>query len=148
MHDIVFLGFTAVALITMYALGYANRRKDAKEELMKLYGKKRRGNKLHPHNECDICSESDTSKSFERFNVKRQIDEEVKVAATKYPDEIIYLEVSILGVDSSTTEVTTYKDIEKRIKEIFSEGIVRTKNGKVYRYSPYAIQYIAFGEEY
>lgn len=39
-------------------------------------GKTKRGKKLHPHNECLVCSEGKILKRSERFAAKREIEKQ------------------------------------------------------------------------
>lgn len=41
---------------------------------MIAYGDFKRGNKVHPHNECEICSEKTITKKRERRNSKKEIE--------------------------------------------------------------------------
>lgn len=43
------------------------------------YGQRKRGAKLHPHNECDICNEKEISpKGSERLRAKQEILKEIE----------------------------------------------------------------------
>ena len=42
---------------------------------MQPYGKKKLGPKLHPHNECGICSEQSIQKGAARQKAKRELIE-------------------------------------------------------------------------
>lgn len=60
---------------------------------MQRYGKHKRGSaKLHPHNECGICSENHVSKSNERFESK-QIMEQAIIETFKSIDEETYKKI-------------------------------------------------------
>jgi hypothetical protein len=46
---------------------------------MIAYGKRKHGSsKIHPHNECDICSECKISKKRDRQNAKKEIVVEIE----------------------------------------------------------------------
>lgn len=44
---------------------------------MQAYGRVKRGNKVHPHNECGICSEQTIIKAKARQKAKHDIREEI-----------------------------------------------------------------------
>lgn len=50
---------------------------------MQSYGKTKRRNKLHPHNECAVCSEQGWCKTKARQANKHVVEEELK----EYEDE-------------------------------------------------------------
>ena len=51
------------------------RRDGVGAQAMIAYGEKKRKNKLHPHNECAICSEKSIIKKSARQDAKRDIEE-------------------------------------------------------------------------
>ena len=44
---------------------------------MIAYGEKKRKNKLHPHNRCDICSEKNFNKKTARQDARKEISMEL-----------------------------------------------------------------------
>ena len=47
------------------------------------YGEVKRKNKIHPHDECSICSEKNISKGSERQKAKQEIEKEQEEHLTK-----------------------------------------------------------------
>lgn len=54
---------------------------------MQPYGKKKLGPKLHPHNECGICSEQSIQKGAARQKAKRELIEFKRTKPEKEEEE-------------------------------------------------------------
>lgn len=98
----------------MKSPGKIEKRQKRKNKMLP-YGSRKRGSKLHPHNECGICGESKPVKARERSRSRL-------IESARYSDEMADTHIMREAIAAGEVDADNWKKAAKTIQEIDPEG--------------------------
>ncbi len=79
------------------------------------YGSRKRGSKLHPHNECGICGESKPVKARERSRSRL-------IESARYSEDMADAHIMREAIEAGDVDANNWEKAAKTIQEIDPEG--------------------------